>query len=71
MAGVLSGGSQHRRSFRHDMLLLQALFEAVDLASFEPPLMKKAAIRQLALIQAGMPKKEAIRTVEEDMRSKG
>jgi len=48
-----------------------ALFEAVDLASFEPPLMKKAAIRQLALIQAGMPKKEAIRTVEEDMRSKG
>jgi hypothetical protein len=48
-----------------------ALFEAVDLGSFEPPLMKKVAIQQLALMEAGVPKRVAIRKVEDDMRSKG
>lgn len=48
-----------------------ALMEPIDLSSFEPPVVKKIAIRQLALMEAGMSKLQAIKVVEQDMLKKG
>jgi hypothetical protein len=50
---------------------MQALMEPIDLSSFEPPVVKKIAIRQLALMEAGMSKLQAIKVVEQDMLKKG
>lgn len=48
-----------------------AKYIPVDLRSFDPPLAKKFAVRQLALMETGMSKQEAQAQVEGQMRESG
>ena len=43
----------------------------VDVANFEPPPVKKMAVRQLALMEQGLPRKKAQRVVEDQMLASG
>lgn len=49
----------------------QAKYIPVDLRSFDPPLAKKFALRQLALMETGLSKQDAQAQVEAQMRESG
>ena len=43
----------------------------VDVANFEPPPVRKMAVRQLALMEQGVPRKKAQKVVEDQMLASG
>ncbi len=49
----------------------QAKYIPVDLRSFDPPLAKKFALRQLALMETGVSRQDAQARVESEMRDSG
>ena len=52
-------------------LTMQAKNEAIDLSSFEPPSVKKLAIRTLQLMEQGVPRKKAQKQIEQEMFASG
>ena len=52
-------------------IIKQAKYIPVDLRSFDPPLAKKFALRQLALMETGVSRQEAQARVESEMRVSG